>query len=71
MNEDIKDIIELIKASELDGTIKTILIRDLETEGLTDFLREQIKSYCLEGIKQANAQIERAKAQLQSGQNPA
>jgi hypothetical protein len=69
-NEDIKDIIELIKASELDETIKAILIRDLESEGLTEFLREQIKSYCLEGIKRANAQIERAKNLLGSGQNP-
>ncbi len=65
MNEEIQDIIELIKASELDQTIKDILIRDLESEGLTDFLREQIMAYCLEGIKRADAQIDRAKATLQ------
>jgi hypothetical protein len=61
MDQSIKDIVALIKASELDGTIKNILIRDLEAEGLTDFLREQIKAYCLEGIKRANDQISRAK----------
>ncbi len=69
MKDDIQDIVELIKASELDQTIKSILIRDLETEGLTDFLREQIKAYCLEGIKRANAQIERAKLLLNDTNN--
>ena len=60
----INDIVYLIQQSELDSTIKEILIRDLKTEGLTDFLREQIKAYCLEGIKRANAQIEKAKQVL-------
>ena len=67
MDQEIQDIIELIKVSELDQTIKDILIRDLQAEGLTDFLREQIKAYCLEGIKLANSQIERAKASLSKG----
>jgi hypothetical protein len=61
MDDNIKKITELIQESELDDTIKSILIRDLQTEGLTDFLREQIKAYCLEGIKRASAQIEEAK----------
>lgn len=52
MDEKIKSIIDLINQSPLDDTIKSILIRDLESEGLTDFLREQIKAYCLEGIKE-------------------
>ena len=52
MDEKIQSIIHLIQQSPLDQTIKDILIRDLQTEGLTDFLREQIKSYCLEGIKE-------------------
>jgi hypothetical protein len=75
MEDKIKIITELIRQSELDQTIKDILIRDLQAEGLTDFLREQIKSYCLEGIKRATGQIERAQQILdnhidQDTQNP-
>ncbi len=65
MDQNIQDLIALIQASELDDTIKQILVRDLQTDGLTDFLKEQIKAYCLEGLKKANAQIERAKAGLE------
>lgn len=64
MDQKIQDIIYLIQQSELDQTIKDILIRDLENEGLTDFLREQIRAYCLEGLKKANEQIERARQAL-------
>jgi uncharacterized protein (DUF2164 family) len=70
MDEKIQRIIMLIQVSDLDQTIKDILIRDLQTEGLTDFLREQIKAYCLEGLKKANADIEAAKQALEE-QNPA
>ena len=73
MDQQVQDLIALIKESELDPTIKQILVRDLENEGLTDFLKEQIKAYCLEGLKKANAQIERAKALLEENaqnQNP-
>ncbi len=69
MDEKIQNIIHLIEQSELDQTIKDILIRDLQTDGLTDFLREQIKAYCLEGIKRLDAQIEQAKKTLE--ENPA
>lgn len=69
MTEQIQDIIHLIEKSELDQTIKDILIRDLREEGLTDFLREQIRAYCLEGIKIADAQITRAQATLENPQN--
>lgn len=69
MDDKIQNIIHLIQASELDETIKSILIRDLESEGLTDFLREQIKAYCLEGLKKIDAQIEEAKKSL--NENPA
>jgi len=69
MDDKIKNIIYLIEQSELDQTIKSILIRDLQTEGLTDFLREQIKAYCLEGIRRLDAQIEEARKALE--QNPA
>jgi len=64
MDAKIQNIIHLIQQSPLDQTIKDILIRDLETEGLTDFLREQIKAYCLEGIKLIDAQMEEASKTL-------
>lgn len=37
MDDKTQNIIHLIQQSALDQTIKDILIRDLETEGLTDF----------------------------------
>ncbi len=67
MDEKIKKIIYLIQISELDETIKEILIRDLQTEGLTDFLREQIKAYCLEGLRKMDVQTEEAKRILEEG----
>lgn len=75
MEEKLEKVIHLIEQSALDRTIKDILIRDLQSEGLTDFLREQIRVYCLEGIKQLDAQMEEAKATLEnqpgSTENPA
>lgn len=72
MEEKIQKIIHLIDKSPLDQTIKDILIRDLQSEGLTDFLKEQIKAYCLEGIKQLDQQMVEAKDVLDSDQqNPA
>jgi hypothetical protein len=74
MDEKIQKIVNLIQQSDLDQTIKDILIRDLQTEGLTDFLREQIKAYCLEGIKRLDVQIEEARKVLEeteSVENPA
>lgn len=65
MDEKIQKIIDLIRASPLDQTIKDILIRDLQSEGLTDFLREQIKAYCLEGMKELDAKIVEAKRILE------
>ncbi|GEM_PF-725830 len=74
MDPKLQNIIYLIEQSALDQTIKDILIRDLKSEGLTDFLREQIKAYCLEGMKRADAQIEAAKQTLSEAtpdsQNP-
>ncbi len=71
--EKIQKIIHLIQLSDLDQTIKDILIRDLQSEGLTDFLREQIKAYCLEGLKKLDIDIEEAKKMLDDSQeqNPA
>ncbi|HMR55446.1 MAG TPA: hypothetical protein PKD34_02530 [Candidatus Doudnabacteria bacterium] len=73
MEEKLEKIIHLIEQSALDRTIKDILIRDLQSEGLTDFLREQIRVYCLEGIKQLDAKMEEAKTALENKsteQNP-
>jgi hypothetical protein len=64
MEEKIDKVIHLIEQSALDRTIKDILIRDIQKDGLTDFLREQIRAYCLEGIKQLDAKMEEAKAVL-------
>jgi pimeloyl-CoA synthetase len=66
MDEKIQRITRLIEKSDLDQTIKEILIRDLQTEGLSDFLREQIKAYCLEGLQKLDAQLELAKHDLES-----
>ena len=68
-DEKIQKITHLIQISELDQTIKDILIRDLAADGLTDFMREQIKAYCLEGLKKIDAEIEEAKKLLEE-QNP-
>ena len=69
MDDKIQNIIHLIEQSALDQTIKDILIRDLQAEGLTDFLREQIKVYCFEGLKKIDAKIDEAKKVLE--QTPA
>ncbi len=61
----IENLIHLIEVSALDQTIKDILIRDLKTEGLTDFLREQIKVYCLEGLAKIDQEAEEAKKFLE------
>lgn len=73
MDQNLQNIIHLIQQSPLDDTIKDILIRDLKSEGLTDFLKEQIKAYCLEGIVEIDEQIAIAKKLLEdkSQDNPA
>jgi hypothetical protein len=68
MQEKIDKLVYLIQQSELDDTIKDILIRDLQAEGLTDFLREQIKAYCLAGIKKMDEKIASAKEVLNSAE---
>jgi uncharacterized protein (DUF2164 family) len=73
MDEKVQHIIALIEHSDLDQTIKDILIRDLKADGLTDFLREQIKAYCLQGIEKNNELIEKAKQaleQVSQNENP-
>ena len=39
-------LVELVNQSELDPTIKEILIRDIKSNGATEFLLEQIIAYC-------------------------
>lgn len=65
MAANIENIIHLIQQSDLDQTIKDILIRDLQAEGLTDFLKEQIKAYCMAGIKVLDEKMAEAKQQLE------
>ena len=65
MDDKIQNIVTLIQASPLDPTIKDILIRDLKTYGLTDFLKEQINVYCLAGIKQIDAKLAEVKKDLE------
>lgn len=70
MDEKLEKIIHLIEQSALDRTIKDILIRDLQNDGLTDFLREQIKAYCLEGMKQLDQRMKDAQAVLDTPAQP-
>ncbi len=69
MDDKIQKIVHLIQESELDQTIKDILIRDLQTEGLTDFLREQIRAYCLENLKLIDERMAAAKKALEETEN--
>jgi hypothetical protein len=71
MTQGIDKIVYLVEQSALDETIKQILIRDLQKDGLTDFLREQIKAYCFDEIKKLDSRIEEAKKLLSAEeQNP-
>lgn len=52
---DIESIIELVRSSALDETIKEIIIRDLRSNGLTDFLKEQVMAYCDDALAKLDA----------------
>ena len=41
-----EELIKIIGNSELDQTIKDILIRDLKNEGVNEFILEQVIAYC-------------------------
>jgi hypothetical protein len=76
MDERTQRVVHLIQSSDLDQTIKDILIRDLQAEGFSEFLVEQIKAYCLSNIEILDEQIELAKKDLQEAgqqvpENPA
>lgn len=59
--EKINKIIEVIEKSDLDRTIKDILIRDLKSHGLTDFLKDQIIAYCDEAINVIDKSLQKDK----------
>lgn len=63
MSDKLQKVIQLVQNSNLDQTIKDILVRDLQTEGLENnaFLKEQIKAYCLSEITKIDAEIEAVK----------
>ncbi len=60
MNDKLQKVIQLVQNSQLDQTIKDILVRDLTTDGLegNEFLKEQIKAYCLSEVEKIDAEIE-------------
>lgn len=70
MDDKLQNVIHLIEVSDLDQTIKDILIRDLTQDGLTDFLKEQIKAYCLDGIKKIDEKVALAEQLLNEKENP-
>jgi len=41
-----EEVVEIISNSDLDTTIKEILIRDVKKEGVNEFLLEQVIAYC-------------------------
>lgn len=67
MDEKLQKIIEFVKNSDLDETIKGILIRDLESEGITEFLKEQVLAYCA----RTKEEIQRVREELEKQTNPA
>lgn len=67
MDDKLQNIIELVQGSDLDPTIKDIIIRDLQTYGLTDYLKEQIAVYCA----RTREDIEKVRAQLDGQRDPA
>ncbi len=42
----VEELVNIIEQSALDNTIKAILIRDIKSEGVTEFLLEQVIAYC-------------------------
>ena len=70
MDDKLQKIIDLVQQSELDQTIKDILVRDLKAEGLTEFLRQQIIAYCIEDLKKHDPRIAEAERILKAGGDP-
>jgi hypothetical protein len=54
------DLIAIVSKSDLDPTIKQILIRDIQNEGVNEFLLEQVIAYCdnaIEVLKKQNPSV--------------
>ena len=49
-----KELIAIIEQSEADSTVKDILIRDIKSTGVTDFLVEHVAAYCDKAIAELN-----------------
>ena len=51
----VEELVSLVNKSDLDPVIKDILVRDIQKEGVSDFLVEQVLAYCdktIETLKQ-------------------
>ena len=58
------ELIKIVQKSELDPTIKNILIRDIRNEGVNEFLLEQVIAYCDNAIESLKGKLN------QDQQNP-
>ena len=67
MDDKLANIVKLVQDSELDATVKEIIVRDLQQYGLTDYLKEQIAVYCA----RTREEIEKIKAGLEAQDTPA
>ena len=52
-----QELIQLVEQSELDQTIKDILIRDIRSEGVNEFLVDQVLAYCDNAIEIINKKL--------------
>jgi hypothetical protein len=62
------ELIQIVQKSDLDETIKKILVRDIQSEGVNEFLIEQVIAYCDNAIE---IMKKRQAAQNPGSQNPA
>lgn len=52
-----EELIKLVEQSDLDQTIKDILIRDIRNEGVNEFLVDQVLAYCDNALAVINARL--------------
>lgn len=52
-----EELIQLVQKSDLDATIKGILIRDIRNEGVNEFLIDQVIAYCDNAIGIINQRL--------------
>lgn len=68
VSEEIQDIIYLIQVAGLDLTIQVSLIQTLLAEGLTDTVKKQIATYCMDALSKRDPEVvARVKEMLESG----